>query len=632
MALYQGIKKIAKMFLLGMIVSITPMFVLYAEGSFNLSVEQRDPAFIGTEVTLALDGDAARVRNASFEWMFEGSANRILLRNGGLESRFIPVDTEPITARVSAFGPDGGLLASADITLRASEYTIDIVMIEPEPFMLWDANAKRDTAAEALIAGEPVQFEVRLVPDYDRPIYSTWSTDASTAILRGRDEQMVTIVRNDIGNAELYIVVRDADGLVLGRGSKNVNVPIPRTRIEESNRRRTAWHRWLEAQSKWDAKNFDEALATAEEAHEIDTETRAIAEGLDVMRANHVRVQRSRSFIADAVAMHGEQSLTEALRLYRRAYAAWALAETEMSIRHLESEIDQIRVRTQQAEWFRDTAVAYDQENRFAEALQYYRKTLALIYDEAMSQRAERIELRLASIAQANALVAEARELEAGGQFQAAVEKFKESLEFEADPAIEFHVSELEEIIRARMAMAAALRTEAAALQGNDNDAEALLRFRESHGLWPNQEVEAIIASLEQIVPQGEQVASTVRGPDDLGIGTRADAVRLLEQGHALYMDGRYREALEIYHRSYAIYSNPRLAEWISKMETSLAELEAVLAANELIKQANELYNAGDLPAALEKYKASLAIHHNAEVENFISLLMEIMDQNVTGG
>jgi len=630
MALYQGIKKMTKVFLLGMIISVTPMFVLCAEGSFTLSVEQEATAFIGTEVTLSLDGDATRVRNASFEWMFEGSANRILLRNGGLESRFVPIDTNPITARVSAFGPDGGLLASAYITLRASEFAVDIVMIEPEPFMLWDANAKRDVAAEELIAGEPVQFEVRLVPDYDRPIFSAWNTDASTAILRGGSEQRVTIVRNDIGDAELYIVVRDADGLVLGRGAKNVNVPISRMRIEESNRRRTAWHRWLEAQSQWDAKNFDEAVATAEDAHSIDTETREIEQGLEIMRANHVRVERSRSFIAEAVSMHGEQNLTEALRLYRRAYAAWALAETEASIRLLESEIDQIRVRTQQAEWLRDTAVAYDQENRFTEALRYYRETLALIYDEAISQRAERIEMRLASVAQADALVAEGRELEAAGQFLAAVEKFRESLEFEADPAIEFHVRELEEVITARRTMAASLRTEATGLQGEGNYAEALLRFSESHGLWPDPEVAVLIASLEQAVPEGPR--GEPRDPGSLGIGTRADAERLLLQGHTLYRDGRYREALEVYRQSYAIYNDARLADWISRVETSLNELDAVMRANDLIKQANDLYNAGEQLAALEKYKASLAIHHNAEVENFINMLMEMMNLPITAG
>jgi len=377
----------------------------------------------------------------------------------------------------------------------------------------------------------------------------------------------------------------------------------------------------MDAQSQWDAKNFGEALATAEEANAIDPDTIEITDGLNTMRANYTRVQRSRNFIAEAVSLHGEQDLEEALRHYRRAYAAWPLVETGTSIRALEMEIDQIRVRMQRAEWLRDTAVAFDQENRFADALRYYRETLALQFDEAVSQRADRIEMRLASIAQATDLITEGRDLEARGLFQEAIERYRESLTFEPSQTLELHVSELEETIRARMSQAAILRTEATQLQNNNNDAEALLRFRESHALWPNPELEVIIASLEQTVTETAQVAP--RTPEDFGIGTQADAARLLQEGHALYMDGRYREALDIYRKSYAISNDPRLANWISSIETTLNELDAIHQANALVRAANDLYIAGDHLGALEKYRESLTIHHNAEVENFINLLLQ---------
>jgi len=391
-----------------------------------------------------------------------------------------------------------------------------------------------------------------------------------------------------------------------------------------------AWHRWREAQSQWDAKNFDEAVLTAEEASRIDPETIEIAEGLETMNANFVRVLRSRNFVAEAVSLHGEQNLTDALRIYRRAYAAWPLSETEASIRTLESEIDKIRVRRQQAEWLRDTAAAYDQENRFADALRYYKKTLALQPDDAVAQRAERIEMRLASIAQANALSAEGRELESRGLFLQAVEKYKESLTFEADAALEIHATELEATIRERIARAAALRGEATELQRSDNDAEALLRFRESHALWADPELEVIIANLEQTVTETTQ--QVIRTAEDFGIGTQADAVRLLQEGHALYRDGKYREALDVYRKSYAISNDVRLADWISRVETSLNEYEAVLQANTLIKEANNLYNEGDKIGAIEKYRESLAIHHNAEVENFINMLLEMINHGTRDG
>jgi len=604
---------------LGTIVLAAPFFPISAEGADSLRIEQKDTAYIGCEVVLSLDGSATKVYDASFEWTFEGNAKPIVLRRGGLECRFTPVDIDQITASVSAFDAGGSFLSSADITLRASEFLVNIVMIEPEPFMLWDANAKRDVAADGLIAGEPVQFEVQLVPEYDRPIRCAWNTDASAAIRGGENEQRVTIVRNDIGDVELSIVVRDAGGLVLGRSVQNVNVPIPRSRIDESIRRRRAWHQWLEAQSQWDAKNFDEAVANAEEASIIDPETIEITGGFETMSANYARVLRSRKLITDAVALHGEQNLSDALKTYRRAYATWALSETEAAIKALETEIDKIRVRRQQAEWLKDTASAYDQEGFFADALKYYKDTLALLPDEAVSQRSERIEIRLASMAQAKTLSAEGRDLESRGLLSEAVEKYKESLKLETDIVLDTHAKELEETIKERRTRAAALRREATDLQRRNNNAEALLRYRESHVLWPDPELEMIIADMEKTVTDApEQV---VRTPEDFGIGTQADATRLLQEGHALYKDGKYREALEVYRKSFSISKDARLADWISRVETSLKEYESVLQANILIKEANNLYNEGNPDGALEKYRESLSIHPNAEVENFIKML-----------
>jgi tetratricopeptide (TPR) repeat protein len=281
--------------------------------------------------------------------------------------------------------------------------------------------------------------------------------------------------------------------------------------------------------------------------------------------------------------------------------------------------IDKIRVSRQQAEWLKDTGAAYDQEGFFKEALQYYKETLALLPDEAVEQRAERIEKRLASIAQADASAEEGRKLEEGGQLLEAVEKYKTSLNFETNAELETHLRELEETIKERRTRAATLRREASDLQKKNNDADALLRYRESQALWPDPELVQRITSLEKTVKtSSEQV---VRSPEDFGIGTQADATRLLQEGHSLYKEGKYRDSLEIYRKSYAISKDQRLADWISRVEASLKEYESVLQANVLIKEANNLYDEGSYADALRKYKESLAIHSNTEVENFIKLL-----------
>ncbi|MDR1979840.1 MAG: hypothetical protein LBQ42_13975 [Synergistaceae bacterium] len=590
-----------------------------AEGADAFRIELKEEAYIGCEVVLSLEGEASDNPGTTYEWSFAGNVKPILLRRGGLECRFTPFDTEPISASVNALDAEGNFLASADMSLIAKEFAVNIVMVEPEPFMLWDADAKQDVVADGLIAGEPIQLGLELSPVYANEIQCRWNTDAATSIRSGENAPQVTIARNEIGDAEISVVVTNANGVVLGRGSKNISVPIPRARVDESIRRKNAWNQWLEALTQWDAKNFDDAMENAVAASELDPETLEIADGLKTMSANYMRVERARKLTTDAVALQNEQKLVEALKVYRRAYAAWTLSETETVIKYLESEVDKIRLRHQQAEWLKDTAAAYDQEGFFEDALKYYKETLALQPDDAVAQRADRIEKRLASIAQANAFADEGRRLETEGQLLEALEQYKESLKFEANAALEVHASELEETIKERRARAATLRREATDLQKKDNDAEALLRYKESQALWPDPELEQRIAELEKTVTEAPQQA--VRSPEDFGIGTQADAARLLQEGHTLYKQGKYREALDVYRKSYAVSKDQRLADWISRVETSLKEYESVLQANVLIKEANNLYNEGNYPGALVKYKESLVIHANPEVENFTELL-----------
>ena len=118
---------------------------------------------------------------------------------------------------------------------------------------------------------------------------------------------------------------------------------------------------------------------------------------------------------------------------------------------------------------------------------------------------------------------------------------------------------------------------------------------------------------------------AAVRTPEDFGIGTKADAARFLISGNKLYGEKRYREALAQYRKSYAISQDQVLSEQIWKLETSIREYEAIQASNKLIKEANLLYNQGLLQEAATKYRDSLAVHPNAEVEAFLKQIQNAL-------
>lgn len=585
------------------------------EASDDFRIEPRKEPYIGCEVTLSLTGKVTQTPRVVFEWTFEGNAKPIRLQNGGAECSFTPIDTEPMNFTVNAVGPDGKVLDSAELTLSAKEFAVNISMLEQPVIKLWDTNTKQEVPAEGLIAGNPIRLEAILEPEYKNDIRCQWTTDASTGIVEGESSPQVTVIRNEIGEAEISVIVSDINGVVLGRNSINIVVPIPKSALEESARRKAAWEFWTEATALWEAHNYDEALQNARKAAETDPETSEIADGLKTMAANHARVERARKLFTEAESLKSQQKLTEALKTYRRSYAIWQMSSTQAAMSTTETEIDKIRQRNQAAEWLKDTAAAYDQEGFFEDALAYYKKTLELVPDAAVEQRAARIQARLTSIAKSKELKETARKQEVEGRLQEALDTYKASLNLESNSELLSHAKELEETIKERKNRAATLRREAADLEKKKKNSEALVRYKESQALWPESDLAKRIATLEKTVTLSPK--EEVRTPEDFGIGTHADATRWMKEGHALYKQGQYKDALQAYRKSYAISKDKRLGEWIDRVEKSLQEYEAVIQANALIKAGNSLYKDGNYKEALKKYRESLAIHPNTEVENF---------------
>ena len=110
-----------------------------------------------------------------------------------------------------------------------------------------------------------------------------------------------------------------------------------------------------------------------------------------------------------------------------------------------------------------------------------------------------------------------------------------------------------------------------------------------------------------------------MRGPEDVGLGTKADAARLVRQGDTLYLQRRLDEAAAFYRKALAMSpANDSLRAWIKSLEAVLRDQKAAKTANDLFRAGNTLYRAGKIQEAMAKYKAGLAAHPNAEVEAFL--------------
>ena len=580
----------------------------------DLQIIQGEDVYVGKEIVLSLQGSLLSERPL-FEWSVSGDVKSILLRNGGAECAFTPINTSAIDIEAVAKNPDGQVLTTAKLGLTPRYFEVGIEKLEDEPLMLWDIKVKEERPTTELASNRPIRFEARLTPSYNGELRYDWTSDASTSILSS-DASQTTITRSEIGDSELSVQIVNAAGIPLGRASRVVSVTVPSSRIEDSARQKAGWTDWQEAQAQWAQERHSDAVELAKRAAAQVPEDPDIAEGVKVMSANYDRVLRALELQKKGAEQRGKDLLSDALKTFRRARVVWPMPESESSIKELEEEIDSLRVRNQKAEWLKDTAAAYDQEGQIQDALEYYNQSQALVPSQAVEERISRISRRLELIAEADKLAGTGSSLERNGKLVEAIESYKASLEHNPDGALAQHVKELEEIVGQRKRQAAALLREGSELQKKRHEPEALLRYRESMAMWPSPEAQKRIDALERTVQLPR--SADIRAPENFGIGTKSDAAHFLIAGNKLYGEKRYREALVQYRKSYAISQDQILSELIRKLEASLNEYEAIQAANKLIKEGNLLYNQGRVQEAAAKYRESLAAHPNAEVEAFL--------------
>ena len=115
-----------------------------AASAAELQIVQGEDAYVGQEIVLSLQGSLLSQRPL-FEWSVSGDVKSVLLRNGGAECAFTPINTSVIDIEAVAKNNDGQLLATAKLGLTPRYFEVGIEKLEEEePLMLWDIQAKED--------------------------------------------------------------------------------------------------------------------------------------------------------------------------------------------------------------------------------------------------------------------------------------------------------------------------------------------------------------------------------------------------------------------------------------------------------------------------------------------------------
>ncbi|MBR0253216.1 MAG: tetratricopeptide repeat protein [Synergistaceae bacterium] len=603
---------------------ILSLFVLFLFSAVSFAASEsiilNGDAHVGEQVVLS--AAASQVPNGgSVAWSVNPTTgknpDRILLRAGGMECAFTPLDTEPIKVFASFLDREGNEVSNFEVLVTPKEFQIDVAVVIDKPLTLWDASKRSNyvLSPDVLLANSPLKIRASLNPAFKGEHTFKWNSDAATALL-SQDNSEIFIRRGTIGESEIYVTAFNSSGIKLGSGESKVKISLPVSTFEESNNQREAWNSWQRSQALWESKNYAEAVEIAKKAVNLSPRDSEIVEGLRAMNTNFARFTKAEKLRADAKTLDSNKKYEESLKNLRSAQVIWPLDNGDEEIKAIEEKVNEQRVLQQQANWLRDTASAYDNENMYEDALEYYAKSLEIWPSDAVSERVERIKNRLTLIADADKYAGEGNTLEREGKLQDALNHYSASIMSNPDATLRQHIDELQSVISRRERQANALYREGQDLQRRNNNQEALKRYTESMKVWENDNAKQRIQQLSRNTRLAPD--AVIRGAEDFGIGTRIDAQKISQNADELYSQGNIDEALELYKKALSISPSDDLRKWVAKLDGIIKDRDAVEAANKLINDANALFKAGKTKEALELYKQSLSVHKNSEVESFI--------------
>ena len=577
-------------------------------------------AHVGEQAVLAVDASGIP-SGGSVEWSVSPTTgqnpDRISLRAGGRECAFTPLDTHPVKVVASFIDRDGNVMSSTESLVTPKEFQINIAVVVERPLTLWDASKRSNyvLSPEILMADTPIRVRASLSPAFKGQHSFKWNGDAATALM-SPDKSDIFIKRGAVGESEISVTAFNANGVRLGSGESKVSITLPTSTYENSASEREAWQNWQRAQALWESRNYSEAVELAQRASALSPRDTEIAEGLRAMITNYARYTKAQKLREDAQNLETRGLLEDSLKNLRAAQVIWPVDSGAEEIAEAEQKVNEQRLLQQRANWLRDTASAYDNENMYEDALDYYARSIAVVSSDAVLDRMNKIRNRLALIADADRYAGEGNTLEREGKLQEALNRYGASIMSNPDATLRQHIEELQSVISRRERQANALYREGQDLQRRNQNQEALKRYTESVNVWENDNASQRIRQLSRSVRLAP--GTVIRGPEDFGIGTRLDAQKMIQAADELYAQGNLNEAAALYRKAQSIAPSDEMKRWVARLDAVIKERDAVEAANKQIADANALYKAGKVKEAMDLYRESLKTHKNAEVEAFI--------------
>jgi len=331
----------------------------------------------------------------------------------------------------------------------------------------------------------------------------------------------------------------------------------------------------------------------------------------EVARQNTAR-EAAEKYREEAYRLLLQDDIPGALAKYRESLKAYPNAEVAEHVTKLELQIRETQSRGERAKTLAAGAAELAKKGQIEQAIAKYRKSIEIDPNEAAQKALLDLHRKLAEQQANRAKAADLREkahlLLLDDQPEAAIKKYKESLQLFPDSEVKKHVKMLEEhlvLARSSALQAKQLADEATQLATEGKLTEAIGKLEESLKISPSEEAQNMLWNLQGKMTGRETV--------------RAKAGKLREEAYLLLLDNKLEQAIAKYRESLKLWPDNDLASHVETLQERLNNRkERWSKARQLEKEARALENSGDLAGAIIKYHESLKAWTNRDLQHHV--------------
>ncbi|KHK02208.1 TolA protein [Desulfovibrio sp. TomC] len=262
-----------------------PVVLEISQPSFGLAASPVAP-LVGEETTVAIR-DFPVHEGVEFRWD-PLPAQAKLVRVGERSLTFYPTEAKTVPVKVTAVageaGKAGGTLGSAKADIPARNYTVTVDNrgLTEAPATVW-RDGEGPVAAEGVAVGQRVGLRAAVAPTPPHPpLAYAWGLCPGARAAGGEDTREIAASRRETGPCPVSVEVRDARGLLLGRGQGEFTVAVSQAELDAAaERAREVDSLVREAAAAWTEGDPVRALAAAGQAVRLSPKDPATVAALD---------------------------------------------------------------------------------------------------------------------------------------------------------------------------------------------------------------------------------------------------------------------------------------------------------------------------------------------------------------